>query len=162
LEDLAQSQTYTFIIYILSGILIGVFFDIFRIHRRSFKTPDAITYIQDILFWMITGIFLLYIIFKFNNGELRWYIFLGIMIGINFYMLIFSKYFININVVIVKFFKNLFIRLWKYVSIFLRFFKNIVFSPISFIFINVRKAIKQLISNFFDVFKHKKTKKIEN
>ena len=54
------NQGYIFVIFILNGFLIGILFDIFRILRKSFKTKDIVTYIEDILFWIITGIFLLY------------------------------------------------------------------------------------------------------
>ena len=147
MEDLAQSQAYAFAIYILSGLLIGIFFDIFRIHRRSFETSDLITCIQDIAFWLITGLFLLYVIFKFNNGELRWYIFLGAALGIVLYMLIFSKHFIKINVAIITFVKNIFIYIWKFVSIPLIWLKKLIFKPIFFMFINVRKMFKLFIFN---------------
>lgn len=71
------SQMQYFAIYILCGISIGILFDIFRILRKSFKTPDFVTYIEDAIFGIITGIFLIFIIFIFNNGELRFYIFLA-------------------------------------------------------------------------------------
>lgn len=65
------SQMQYFAIYILCGIFIGITLDIFRILRKSFKTPDFVTYIEDAIFGIITGIFLIFIIFIFNNGELR-------------------------------------------------------------------------------------------
>ena len=36
------SQMQYFAIYILCGISIGILFDIFRILRKSFKTPDFV------------------------------------------------------------------------------------------------------------------------
>ena len=97
-----QNQAYAFIVFILNGFLIGLLFDIFRIFRKSFKTPDFITCLEDFIFWIITGLLLLYSIFKFNNGELRIYIFLGVILGAAIYMLIFSKFFINISVHIIN------------------------------------------------------------
>ena len=71
---------------------------IVRILRKSFKTKDIITYIEDILFWIITGLILLYSIFTFNNGEVRLFMFLGLGFGLIFYMLTFSKMIIAIFV----------------------------------------------------------------
>lgn len=62
-----NNQAYTFIIFIINGIIIGLLFDCFRIIRKSFKTSDMITYIEDILFWIIAGIITLYFIFIYNN-----------------------------------------------------------------------------------------------
>lgn len=75
MNNVAISQAYLFIIFILNGILIGILFDIFRILRRSFKTPNIVTYIEDVLFWTISAILVLYSLFVFNNGEIRGYIF---------------------------------------------------------------------------------------
>ncbi|MBO5478942.1 MAG: spore cortex biosynthesis protein YabQ [Clostridia bacterium] len=62
-----NNQAYTFLVFIINGIIIGFLFDCFRILRKSFKTSDIITYIEDILFWIITGIVTLYFIFFYNN-----------------------------------------------------------------------------------------------
>ncbi|MBR3153009.1 MAG: spore cortex biosynthesis protein YabQ [Clostridia bacterium] len=48
------SQYQIFIIFILLGIFLSFIFDLFRILRKSFKTPDIITYLEDIAFWLIS------------------------------------------------------------------------------------------------------------
>ena len=62
------NQANLFLIFTINGILIGLLFDIFRILRKSFKTSDIITYCEDLLFWILTGLLLLYSIFTFNAG----------------------------------------------------------------------------------------------
>lgn len=95
------NQAYLFLVFTINGIIIGLLFDIFRVLRRSFKTSDVITYIQDIVFWILTGLILLYSIFTFSNGEVRFYMFLGVFFGCLLYMLIFSRIFIKVNVKII-------------------------------------------------------------
>jgi spore cortex biosynthesis protein YabQ len=90
-----ENQAYLFLIFIINGILIGLLFDFFRILRKNFKTIDFITYIEDIIFWIITGLIVLYSIFTFNNGEIRGFIFLGIIFGSLIYLLTISKYIIQ-------------------------------------------------------------------
>ena len=80
------NQAYLFLIFSINGIIIGLLFDIFRILRRSFKTSDGITYIQDVLFWILTGLLILYNIWYFNDGEIRIFMFLGIIMGVLIYM----------------------------------------------------------------------------
>jgi len=75
-----MSQAHLFYIFILTGILIGIIFDIFRVLRKSFKTSDLITYIEDIIFWLLSGSLLFFTIYKFNNGEVRNYVLLGIIV----------------------------------------------------------------------------------
>ncbi len=97
-----QSQAYIFIMFILNGIIVGLLFDIFRIIRKTFKTSDFVTYIEDSIFWIMSGVFTLYFIFTFNSGEIRLYIFLGILLGIVLYILLISKYFVRVNTAILK------------------------------------------------------------
>ena len=102
-----NNQIYLFSIYMLCGIVIGIGFDIFRVLRKSFRTSDMVTYIEDILFGILTGIFLIIMLFIFNNGQLRFFIFVAIFLGLLLYLLTISKYFIKINVIILAFIKKL-------------------------------------------------------
>ena len=92
---MAGNQTYLFIVFTIVGIIIGILFDIFRILRKSFKTNDIVTYIEDFLFWILTGIIILFSMYKFSNGELRFFMIVGIIIGTLMYMITFSKYIIK-------------------------------------------------------------------
>ena len=137
------NQAYLFLIFAVNGIAIGLLFDLFRILRKSFKTNDFFTYIEDIIFWILTGIILLYSIFTFNNGEIRLFMFLGLFIGILMYMLMISSYIIKINVYIINLLKkiigfiiHIFAIPFQYIYILLR---KTIFRPILFLFINIRK-----------------------
>ena len=92
---MVENQLELFLIFIINGIIIGILFDIFRVLRKTFKTNDLVTYLEDILFWILTGIIVLYSIFTFNNGEIRLFMFLAIFIGAVIYLFLFSSYFIN-------------------------------------------------------------------
>lgn len=151
MDNIILSQLYSLLIFTITGIIIGVFFDIFRILRRSFKTPDIITYIEDILFWIFTGIFFIMVLFKFNNGEIRSYVLLGLLFGIMIYMLIISKYFIKINIAIIKIIK-------KVVSYPIKIILKII-KPLTFIVINIRKIIVDIFNKILKTTK--KYKKIE-
>ena len=53
------NQAYLFLIFILNGIIIGLLFDFFRILRKTIKTKDIITYLEDFIFWILTGAIIL-------------------------------------------------------------------------------------------------------
>ena len=93
---MAQNQAYSFLVFSLTGVTIGVLFDFFRILRRTIKTSNIITYIEDVLFWILTGLLVLYNIWYFNNGEIRVYMFLGIILGVLIYMSTLSNILIKI------------------------------------------------------------------
>lgn len=151
------SQVQIFIIFILNGIIIGLVFDLFRILRLTFKTKDVITYIEDVLFWLITALILLYSIFKFNNGELRFYIFFGIFIGVLMYLLCFSKTFIAISVGLIHFIKKIvYYSIIKPLIFIYKLLKKIVLSPIVFVFINLKKVLLKIKNcHFIEHFKKK-------
>ena len=130
------NQALLFFIFVINGLLIGIVFDIFRILRISFKTKDFVTYIEDIAFWLITGAIVLYSIFIFNNGEIRFFIFIGIIIGVILYMMLFSSNVIKISVLIIKFLKKIIIIPIK-----------ILKKPITMITINIRKTIREKIKS---------------
>lgn len=72
------SQEQVFIFFFIIGIIIGVIFDIFKVLRKSFKTPDSITFIEDIIFIITSGLLTIFGILKLNGGEIRFFLFLGI------------------------------------------------------------------------------------
>ena len=137
------NQDYIFLIFILNGFAIGLIFDFFRILRKSFKTNDIITYIEDILFWIITGLIILYTTFIFNNGEIRLFMFLALFLGVFIYILLFSNIIIQCNVKIIKTIKNILSKIINIISIpfkyFYIIFRKIIFKPISFTIINLKK-----------------------
>lgn len=161
---MVTNQAYLFLIFIVNGIIIGILFDFFRILRRTFKTSDMITYAEDLLFWILTGIIILYSIFIFNNGEIRLFIFLAIAMGILTYILLFSSYVIKVNVAIINFFKKIIINIFNFLSIPFKYFYKIIrkifFKPISFIIINIRKNSTNLFKNIIKISIN--NKKIEN
>ena len=91
-----DNQMKIFAVFILDGLLIGLLFDFFRIIRKTIKTPNIITYIQDIIFWILTGIVIIYTIFVYNNGQIRLYMFLAIVIGVLIYFITISKKILNV------------------------------------------------------------------
>ncbi|MFR2570591.1 MAG: spore cortex biosynthesis protein YabQ [Clostridia bacterium] len=101
-----DNQMKIFAVFILDGLLIGLLFDFFRIIRKTIKTPNIITYIQDIIFWILTGILIIYTIFVYNNGQIRLYMFLAIVIGVLIYFITISKKILNVVLNIIEFMKK--------------------------------------------------------
>ena len=72
------------VLCLMSGMLSGVIYDIFRVSRKVKKSNVYVVFIQDLVFWILTAFLAFYVIFYSNDGILRWYeIFL---IGIGFFL----------------------------------------------------------------------------
>ncbi len=157
---MAGNQAYLFLIFVLNGLLIGLLFDFFRILRRVFKTKDFFTYLEDILFWILTGFIILSSIFIFNNGELRLFMFLAIIIGAIIYMLFLSSYVIKINIKIFNILKRIMKIIFLPLQSVYQLLHKIFLKPFHFVCINIRKSF----TNFFILIYNniKKVKKEKN
>lgn len=154
------TQLELFFIFIINGFGIGLLFDFFRILRKTIKTADFITYIEDILFWILTGFIILYSVFKYNDGEIRIFMFLAIIIGILLYLTLISKYLLIISTTIINLIKNILIKMFKIIkipfTILIRTIKKIFLNPISFIIIKMKKYTSKKIKNFYNILKKMK------
>ena len=103
------SQEQIFIFFFIIGVIIGILFDIFRVLRKSFKTPDSITFLEDLTFLISSGMLLIYSIIKLNNGEIRFYLFIAIFSGILIYSLTIGKTCVIILYVFVNLCKKIFL-----------------------------------------------------
>ncbi len=88
---MVENQAKVFLWTIAIGAVMGLIFDIFRVFRRKGNTKDLVVYIQDILFWLIVTIIVIWSTFLINNGELRGYMIFGYILGALFYILLFSR-----------------------------------------------------------------------
>ena len=137
---MVQNQTYLFLVFSLTGVIIGILFDFFRILRKSFKTSDIITYLEDIIFWILTGFIVLYNIWYFNNGEIRLFMILGIIMGAIIYMLTLSNIIIKIFYEIINTLKKIILKLIKILEL--------PFKPIVLICKKIYVIIRKIIGKF--------------
>lgn len=101
------TQEQVFIFFFVIGIIIGIVFDVFRVLRKSFKTIDIITLIEDVIFLIFTGSLIILGIIKLNAGEVRFYLFLAITFGILIYSLTISNFCVIILYEFVKICKKI-------------------------------------------------------
>ena len=123
-----DKQITIFIFSILSGFLIGVFFDLYRIIRGNEIPGKIVTAIEDLLFWILTAILVFIFMMYTNYAYLSFNIFAYIAIGIFVYFKLISKLVINIL-------KNVF----RIVQLGVRVLIYHVFYPIRVIFQKITK-----------------------
>lgn len=63
------------------GMMIAISYDVLRILRRIVKHHDIMVGIQDFLFWVAVGIVVFAMIFQCNDGVVRGYIFMALLLG---------------------------------------------------------------------------------
>ena len=136
------NQAYLFMVFSIVGVIIGLLFDIFRIIRKTIKTNDIITYLEDIMFWILTGIIIIYAMYKFCDGELRFFMIMGIILGTCLYIVTISQYVIKISVCIINIIKK--VLIYPIISIY-KLIKKIFFKPMFIICVNLRKIFKVIV-----------------
>jgi len=99
------SQEIIFIFFIIIGLILGIVFDFFRVLRKEFKTSDFLTFIEDIVFIVISILLITIAIIKLNSGIIRFYLFIGILFGIIGYSLTIRKICVIIFYVFMEVFK---------------------------------------------------------
>lgn len=91
-----QQQVILFCFTVASGVLLGIFFDCYRI-IRGFENPNKIiTAIEDMLFWILAGILIFIFIMYTNYAYISFNIFVYGVIGLILYLKLISSFFLKI------------------------------------------------------------------
>lgn len=86
-------QLELFGIFCLLGIGAGILYDGLRLFRRCFPHGLLWISIEDILFWFLIGGSMYVLFFVENNGILRAYGFVGVLLGSTLYEMLISPLF---------------------------------------------------------------------
>ena len=131
MSEFIQKEISVFLEAAWYGMFIAVFYDVLRILRRVIRHHDIIVGIQDYLFWVIVGITVFSMIFQSNDGIVRGYIFLALLMGAYVYHKSVSSFFV------------------KYISKILNFiFTLLLKKPLKWAKIIIRKMMKVLMKPF--------------
>lgn len=76
---------------LLCGIAGGLLFDFFRAIRKVVSMNGLWVGICDLLFWLLCTAAVFFSARLTNQGELRWYEFIGVFLGIALYFLLFGS-----------------------------------------------------------------------
>jgi len=74
-------QTAVFLYSLFLGVVLGCFYDFFRITRVAFLVPAVLVLAEDLLFFLFSSIILFGFILERNYGQIRWFILLGVVLG---------------------------------------------------------------------------------
>ncbi|MCL1843025.1 MAG: spore cortex biosynthesis protein YabQ [Defluviitaleaceae bacterium] len=127
-----SGQAWLFLSTVLAGAAIGLFFDVFRILRKTAPRLAASAFavqLEDFLFWVIVTVGMFYFMLNRNYGEIRVFAVLGAFLGIALYFVTISKWVIFVCVAIIEYLKKVVKTAVKIILMPLRFLLNLV-SPV--------------------------------
>ena len=84
-------QAWLLVLTVLAGILIGLFFDVYRVAGKFLRPSRRVLFFGDLLFWLLAAVFVFLILLIGSRGEVRVYIFIGLLTGWILYVLLFSR-----------------------------------------------------------------------
>lgn len=87
-----EAQLMSIIISIFAGLMIGLLFDLYRTINYFAKPSKAFLHFMDLLFWVLTGCTVFFMLLKADYAELRVYTFIGIIMGLFIYFKLFTEY----------------------------------------------------------------------
>ncbi len=105
-----SEQFSSFVITVSTGVIMGVTYDLYWSVRERLHLRKIGTGIGDLLFWSVSTAIAFFLLLIGNWGEVRFYVFIGIILGITGYLHWFSP-------VIRKIFNSLLLGLIKTITL---------------------------------------------
>lgn len=94
-QGIVQEVTF-FLHSILMGLIITFAYDWILIFRKLFRHGKFWMSVEDFIYWFVCGISVFYMLYRENNGVLRWFAVVGAAIGMLFYKLTVRNRFVSI------------------------------------------------------------------
>ena len=80
----------------LTGIFLGLLYDCLRIWRSVMTNSRFWIDLQDLIYWSSAGLFVFYVIYMENNGQIRVYALAGMAAGALFYYATISRWIVRL------------------------------------------------------------------
>lgn len=94
--------------FLLLSVALGVFvtfvYDWLRVFRGIIRHKNIVTSIEDFLFWCFCFAVAFGMLYRENNGVIRWFAVIGATIGMLLYKLLFSRFFVAVMIKAFSFF----------------------------------------------------------
>ncbi|WP_335872106.1 spore cortex biosynthesis protein YabQ [Bacillus sp. 2205SS5-2] len=89
-------QFYTMIAMIGMGGFFGASLDTYHRFLKRSERNRWIVFVHDVLFWLMQGLLIFYILYLINYGEIRFYIFIALICGFSGYQALVKSYYISL------------------------------------------------------------------
>ncbi|AYB47220.1 spore cortex biosynthesis protein YabQ [Paenibacillus lautus] len=116
-------QWITLLWMLFSGAAMGVAFDSYRVLAGQLRFPQWSKHALDFLYWIAAAFFIFRMLYMTNDGQLRFYVFVGLFIGVWIYFLLWSVITQRFVVMLIQVTKGLLSFLYK-------LFRMLLWNPI--------------------------------
>lgn len=130
-----------FLVSILSGCILIFVYDILRIFRRVIKHNGFITGIEDLIYWVISSLFIFVMMYQQNDGIIRFFSILGMLIGMLLYHKLLSELFVAVTLKIIHILISPIIFVINWVKKILSFIYKRISKVINCVLLRLKKLI---------------------
>jgi spore cortex biosynthesis protein YabQ len=99
-------QAWLFLATVAAGAAVGVFYDFFRVLRRTAPHGRLAVQLEDLFFWIVVTVLVFYYMLHRNYGEIRVFTLLGTAVGAALYFATVSRYVVKASVAVVEYLKK--------------------------------------------------------
>ncbi len=96
MSETIMAELYFFLHAVLTGIVLSAVYDVFRIMRRVHTHKWFLIAVEDFLYWIGSALYISYVLMNDNNGIIRWFFILGILLGMVIYNVTISQHLVGI------------------------------------------------------------------
>ncbi|WMJ90558.1 spore cortex biosynthesis protein YabQ [Anaerocolumna sp. MB42-C2] len=126
---------------VLWGVILLILYDLLRIFRRVIIHNGFFVAFEDLIYWVISSLLIFHMMYQQNNGIIRGFAILAMLIGMTLYHSVFSELFVNTISTLLNEIINL---IWKLIVLILRPFR-FIFRKIKSLFVWIFLKIKKFI-----------------
>lgn len=110
-------QWITLFYMILAGSAMGLAYDSYRVLSLKLSFPKWLNALLDLLYWLWAALLVFRMLYAGNQGQLRFYVFLGLFLGVWIYFLLFSVTVRRFVVMLIQSIQYMCRLLWKIIGI---------------------------------------------
>ena len=122
-----QIQFITLLLMVVSGFVIGLFFDGYRVLKGKLAFPSWLVFFIDIIYGGLSGIFIFMLLVWINHGQLRITIYLFFLFGLGIY-------YYTLSLVIIKFWVMLYELIFQLIILIVRIIHVFIIVPIIYLY----------------------------
>ncbi len=91
MADLIYDEAHLFLVCFVLGVVLAMVYDGIRVLRLLFRHKDWLVDVEDLMYWIFTAWMVFWTLFRYNQGVLRGYAFVGMFLGVVIYFLTMSR-----------------------------------------------------------------------
>ncbi|MBS4175762.1 spore cortex biosynthesis protein YabQ [Bacillus sp. FJAT-49736] len=142
------TQFYTMLAMIAMGSIFGASLDTYNRFLQRGKRKRWIVFVNDVMFWIIQGLAIFYILFLVNYGEIRFYIFIALVCGFAAYQALMKNIYLNLLEILI----NTIIAIYQFL---VKLFMSLIYNPIKWIIlalITISVALGKVLLSLVQLF----------